>query len=675
MKPTNNKDNITISVILPVYNTGPWIHDCIASLKKQKQEGLEFIFVDDLGTDDTISIIEQWAGQDPRVRIIHNSTNLGSGRSRNAGIQAARGQYLSFIDPDDWISDNFYEDLYKQTKGWIKPDIVKGAAYKSFETSTNQRLVKTGFQNERIRKGLKQRKPLFLLFTYEHWSAIFHRRLFSYPNVCYGSSRTAQDTTFLLRITSLTRRIKITEDAKYYYRIRQGSATTANILRRSYGELDAFEEKIDTLLSKRLTKYSYLYLKQHIMTLHSRFQEGLGNGSITHEECIPYIERMRTCIQRIPHYEKIYQNSIVVRNMMENFDLYTDSNQQPIKISVILPVYNPGKEFNACIQSLKRQMLGNIEFIFIDDCSQDESIQTIKDWMKVDTRVKLIQNPTNIGPGPSRNIGIEKAKGQYLSFIDPDDYICDDFLELLYSVATQDKQEHKIAKGSCITVSLSKELDENTLQNKRILESLDTPIPLWRTFYYHHFTAIYHRSLFEDPSIRYGTTRASEDVVFSLKVGSITKDIVINNFAKYYYVQRETSLTHQSDDNRIDHLLQGLIAKKEALDSYGDSSYVRDFFDNHLIYIYNALSMCLQNKDLNKKETLELLQRIKDTLQVLPHYHRHMERLPEFSVLFDEHLLFEKIDYKKKKRKDDWNQFFQSHPELKEKYQSTIQNI
>ena len=98
---------ISVSVILPVYNVGPWIGKCIESLKKQTLQNLEFVFVDDLGSDDSMKQVEVWAAEDNRVRIIRNQKNIGSGRSRNRGIEEARGEYLSFVDPDDRVADDF----------------------------------------------------------------------------------------------------------------------------------------------------------------------------------------------------------------------------------------------------------------------------------------------------------------------------------------------------------------------------------------------------------------------------------------------------------------------------------------------------------------------------------------------------------------------------------------
>lgn len=106
--------NIKVSVILPVYNVEKFIGRCIESLKVQTLNDLEFIFVDDCGKDSSMKHVEEFAASDSRVRIIRNDKNMGAGASRNAGIEAAQGRYLSFIDPDDYISSDFFVRLYSK---------------------------------------------------------------------------------------------------------------------------------------------------------------------------------------------------------------------------------------------------------------------------------------------------------------------------------------------------------------------------------------------------------------------------------------------------------------------------------------------------------------------------------------------------------------------------------
>ena len=182
----------TISVILPVYNVGPYIGACIESLKQQSFRDLEFIFVDDCSTDNSVDVIEDFARTDPRVRIIRNTENLGPGPTRNRGIEAAKGAYLSFIDPDDWISPDFYERLYaKAISGDY--DIIKGTRIRVDLKSGDSYTEK---MNGEIRKGLGRGKPFFVLFTWQHTTAIYRKNLFEDKQVRYGKSRNSQDVTF-----------------------------------------------------------------------------------------------------------------------------------------------------------------------------------------------------------------------------------------------------------------------------------------------------------------------------------------------------------------------------------------------------------------------------------------------------------------------------------------------
>jgi glycosyltransferase involved in cell wall biosynthesis len=113
----------------------------------------------------------------------------------------------------------------------------------------------------------------------------------------------------------------------------------------------------------------------------------------------------------------------------------TDTQNSPIKISVIVPVYNVEKYIQQCLESLTNQTLRDIEIIFIDDASPDASSEAIELEAKKDNRISLIRNHTNEGVGASRNTGIAAATGKYLKIIDSDDFLASDALEVLYNEA------------------------------------------------------------------------------------------------------------------------------------------------------------------------------------------------------------------------------------------------
>ncbi|MDR0617751.1 MAG: glycosyltransferase [Endomicrobium sp.] len=102
------------------------------------------------------------------------------------------------------------------------------------------------------------------------------------------------------------------------------------------------------------------------------------------------------------------------------------------KVSVIIPIYNVEKYIEQCLESVISQILKDIEILCIDDCSTDSSIKIVESLAKKDNRIKIIRLDANKLPGAARNIGIKNAVGKYISFIDADDYIEPNFLEIAY---------------------------------------------------------------------------------------------------------------------------------------------------------------------------------------------------------------------------------------------------
>ncbi|HDU8431967.1 TPA: glycosyltransferase family 2 protein [Morganella morganii] len=89
------------SIVLPVFNVEKYIERCLLSLKKQTYTNFEMIFVDDCGHDQSIRIVERYAENDPRIRIVKNQYNLGTYHARRIGVAYAKGNYIVFLDPDD----------------------------------------------------------------------------------------------------------------------------------------------------------------------------------------------------------------------------------------------------------------------------------------------------------------------------------------------------------------------------------------------------------------------------------------------------------------------------------------------------------------------------------------------------------------------------------------------
>ena len=119
-----------ISVIVPVYNVEKYLRKCIDSLTNQTLKDIEIILVNDGSTDNSGSIIDEYAKQDKRVIAIHKE-NGGQSSARNMGLDIAKGKYVGFIDSDDWIELDMYENMYLA--------LVKGNADSRLPVSAHRR--------------------------------------------------------------------------------------------------------------------------------------------------------------------------------------------------------------------------------------------------------------------------------------------------------------------------------------------------------------------------------------------------------------------------------------------------------------------------------------------------------------------------------------------------------
>lgn len=104
-----------VSVVVPIYNTEPYLERCMQSLLSQTLKDIEIILVDDGSPDCSPKMCDEYAQKDSRIKVIHKR-NAGLGYARNSGLEIATGEYVAFIDSDDYIAPNMYEKLYNTAK-------------------------------------------------------------------------------------------------------------------------------------------------------------------------------------------------------------------------------------------------------------------------------------------------------------------------------------------------------------------------------------------------------------------------------------------------------------------------------------------------------------------------------------------------------------------------------
>ena len=204
------------------------------------------------------------------------------------------------------------------------------------------------------------------------------------------------------------------------------------------------------------------------------------------------------------------------------------------KVSVIIPVYNAKDYLRRCLDSVCNQTLKDIEIICVNDCSTDSSIDILNEYAEKYPNIKVINCKVNGGESVARNIGLDNATGEYLSFVDNDDEIDLDFYEKLYIKAKEKGAD--IAKGEVHIVDYDKKETYGNL-NKKIRENNGLLF-----FAYHWWTAIFKTSIIKDNHINFmAGYPLGGDVLFLNKVVLASNSIALVDDTFYHYYRRENS--------------------------------------------------------------------------------------------------------------------------------------
>ena len=268
------------------------------------------------------------------------------------------------------------------------------------------------------------------------------------------------------------------------------------------------------------------------------------------------------------------------------------------KVSVIVPVYNCEKYIAECLDSAMCQTLSDIEVICINDSSGDSSVSIIEEYMRDDSRIKLIHNECNKGLSYSRNRAIEIAQGEYIQFLDADDYLCDkNVLESLYLTASQNKLD--LLKSRIYVV-------ENGVRSEHILypECVADGVYYGRDLLYRlethnvcswNSTSNFVRRAFAaQKGITFCNGIIHEDVLYSYDMYFYAERAMCVNRHTYVYIKRENSLTTQQKG--INHL-KGYLECMHRVLNRDLCSYSRQFLYATIKYFLRMQSIAIRTRN------------------------------------------------------------------------------
>lgn len=216
-------------------------------------------------------------------------------------------------------------------------------------------------------------------------------------------------------------------------------------------------------------------------------------------------------------------------------------------ISVIVPVYNVEKYLAKCIDSILNQTYANLEIILVDDGSKDNSGKICDLYAKKDNRVKSFHKE-NGGLSSARNFGIEKSLGEYLGFVDSDDYIADDMYETLLKLIV----DYKADLAMCGLCDVFNGHPRNTVRKEYVyiqnrIEAISNVME-GEVNSVSAINKLYRRELFEN--LRYPVGRIAEDAFIILDILNQCTVVAGTTAQKYYYIHRNNSITTNSYDDK-----------------------------------------------------------------------------------------------------------------------------
>ncbi len=279
------------------------------------------------------------------------------------------------------------------------------------------------------------------------------------------------------------------------------------------------------------------------------------------------------------------------------------------KISIIVPVYNVEKYLSICLDSLINQTLNDIEIICINDGSTDGSLEILNEYAKKDTRIKIITQK-NQGLSMARNNGLKEAKGEYISFIDSDDWIDTKMYEIMYQQAKEDNSE-------IVVCNLKLEKDNKTetysywpIKKNGLINREETQSYLFKHPSY-AWNKIYKKTFLLNHNLQFLKGILYEDVPFWVQATlNVNRISYCTDYLYHYRLSREDAITKKKSEKQFD-VIKVVDITKKLLEEYNVSQQITENFINWqkqiFVWMYHLLPKNKQAEALHFFDELDVV--------------------------------------------------------------------
>jgi glycosyltransferase involved in cell wall biosynthesis len=233
-------DNPLVSIIVPVYNVEPYLKKCVDSIISQTYDNLEIILVDDGSPDSCGKICDEYAANDERVKVVHKE-NGGLSDARNAALDIMHGEYVAFVDSDDWVLPNYIKDMYENLVKYGADISLSGTIY-IYDNKKN--IILAINKNE----GLYTQKEAVENLFYQKgiypsaYSKLYKSELFK--EIRYPKGKLNEDSAVTYKLFCLCNKISYTNASNYCYLQRMGSIENSEFALNKMNAINIVEEML-----------------------------------------------------------------------------------------------------------------------------------------------------------------------------------------------------------------------------------------------------------------------------------------------------------------------------------------------------------------------------------------------------------------------------------------------
>lgn len=312
-----------VSVVIPCYNAVQWLPQCFLSLVQQSIgiEDLELIFVDDASDDQgkTWAMLEEFERAFPEsIMIIRLEENMRQGGARNVALSYASGEYLAFVDADDFVEEDFLAKAYRRAAE-SDADIVQ-FEYVYYTERLGKVLSGRQIRDESILITTREQRKAFLMsekITYGCWNKLYRRSLVEASGVRYAEHVIYEEPLFVYPLLFYGNRFEIMEDALYCYRQNEGGTMRHDMKQMETLKMHAKVQLAVWEFMKQTSFFRDYYEEIKLYFLHTYFYETLL-FAVQRGFGVPfafYQELQHTVVKEVPDYRESYYATMIPKQM------------------------------------------------------------------------------------------------------------------------------------------------------------------------------------------------------------------------------------------------------------------------------------------------------------------------------------------------------------------------